>query len=51
MPWLCWFTNSRISCLCMCKKKPPSGGLVFFQFFNSNIGYVLFDAHSWYFAF
>lgn len=21
------------------KKKPPSGGLVFFQFFNSNIGY------------
>ncbi|WP_211242502.1 hypothetical protein, partial [Xanthomonas euvesicatoria] len=22
------------------KKKPPSGGLVFFQFFNSNIGYV-----------
>ncbi len=21
-------------------KKPPSGGLVFFQFFNSNIGYV-----------
>ncbi|EZE32990.1 hypothetical protein BX16_22570 [Escherichia coli O91:NM str. 2009C-3745] len=26
MPWLCWFTNSRISCLCMCKKKPPEGG-------------------------
>ncbi|ESD70152.1 hypothetical protein HMPREF1608_03039 [Escherichia coli 908525] len=24
------------------KKKPPSGGLVFFQFFNSNIGYIVF---------